>query len=118
MTGTAILIVGSSIIRNARLMQAISEIAEVVIAGQGSRLVNTVQNMAELRLVLLSSDKPLILENQLRLLKEYCPRVPVVFIGNRELLPTAFAFDVRDAFPNPINQKLLIERIEALLRGY
>ncbi len=116
MTGAKILITGDSITTDKELLQAVAEIADIEIVRREEDIADAAGRDSGIRLVLLSSDEHRRMTQQLDALAQGYHDVPVLFIGDRKLMATAFAHGVRDAFPHPVNHKLLTERIKALLR--
>ena len=114
-----ILISGSTIALDTKLVTELQKIAAVVTNLDNSNVESFIENtQVDLILLEIFNKKRSEIE-MIKTIKNRYPRVEIILIngeGNQDLMAEAFKYGARDAFRKPYKTALIVERVDALLR--
>ena len=115
-----ILISGSTIALDTKLVTELQKIAAVVTNLDNSNVESFIENtQVDLILLEIFNKKRSEIE-MIKTIKNRYPRVEIILIngeGNQDLIAKAFKYGARDAFRKPYKIALIVERVNAILRS-
>ena len=115
-----ILISGSTIALDTKLVTELKKIAAVVTNLDNSNVESFIENtQVDLILLEILNERHSEIE-MTKTIKSRYPRVEIILIngeGNQDLIAKAFKYGARDAFRKPYKIALIVERVNAILRS-
>ena len=115
-----ILISGSTIALDTKLVTELQKIAAVVTNLDNSNVESFIENtQVDLILLEILNERHSEIE-MTKTIKSRYPRVEIILIngeGNQDLIAKAFKYGARDAFRKPYKIALIVERVNAILRS-
>ena len=115
-----ILISGSTIALDTKLVTELQKVAAVVTNLDNSNVESFIENtQVDLILLEIFNKKRSEIE-MIKTIKNRYPRVEIILIngeGNQDLIAKAFKYGARDAFRKPYKIALIVERVNAVLRS-
>ena len=114
-----ILISGSTIALDTKLVTELQKIAAVVTNLDNSNVESFIENtQVDLILLEILNERHSEIE-MTKTIKSRYPRVEIILIngeGNQDLIAKAFKYGARDAFRKPYKIALIVERVNAILK--
>jgi len=115
-----ILISGSTIALDTKLVTELQKIAAVVTNLDNNNVESFIENTRIDVILFEILNKKLSEIEMIKTIKSRYPRVEIILIngeGNQDLIAKAFKYGARDAFRKPYKIALIVERVNAILRS-
>ena len=115
-----ILISGSTIALDTKLVTELKKIAAVVTNLDNNNVESFIENTRIDVILFEILNKKLSEIEMIKTIKSRYPRVEIILIngeGNQDLIAKAFKYGARDAFRKPYKIALIVERVNAILRS-